>query len=580
MSETEENTLPEVSDLLLAYLEQLKIDCVFGVPGGGIEPLFNALARSQRSGGIRAVIARHETGAAFMADGYYRQTGKLGVCCATTGPGATNLLTGVASAYENQIPVLVLTGQTSLSHFGQGALQESSSSGIDTVGMFQHCTRYNSLISHLDQFERKLISAIMTAFQSPPGPVHLTLPLDILRAPSPVQQPQYFLPQLTKTNFSVNLEQVSILGKKLAASKGLAFVIGDGAEAAIEPLCQLAERLGAWLIATPHAKGLINHNHPLFCGVLGFAGHESALATLRQDRIDTIMAIGTSLGEWATNGWDSALLNHRLLHVEEIATNLTRSPMAQMQLCGNLQKICTQLLAQSTSHQQDKTAVSPPSPYQQQIKQDILKLSSNAHALIKPQWLMQNLGKLLPSGTLFLADSGNSIAWAIHYFHPPERRLTARDGDKPLFRGALEFASMGWAIGAAVGTAVGTQNQAVVCVTGDGSWLMSGQEITVAIQESLAIIFIILNDSALGMVKHGQQLAKAETIGYALPNINYAAMAQAMGVQSFTIRQPQELLQLDFKALCKYPGPTLLDIHIDPNEVPPIGARVKVLGSA
>jgi len=578
MPKSKENTRLKISDLLLAYLDQLSVDCIFGVPGGGIEPLFNALARSQRSDGIRAVIARHETGAAFMADGYFRQTGKLGVCCATTGPGATNLLTGVASAYENQIPMLVLTGQTSLSHFGQGALQESSSSGIDTVGMFQHCTRYNSLVSHLDQFERKLIDAVMTAFQSPPGPVHLTLPLDILRAASPVQQPQYFLPQLTKTNFSVDLEQVSILGEKLAKSKGLAFVVGSGAEAAIEPLCQLAERLGAWLIATPHAKGLINHNHPLFCGVLGFAGHESALATLREDRIDTIMAIGTSLGEWATNGWDSALLNNRLLHVEEVSANLTRSPMAQMQVCGNLQKICTQLLAQLTH----TSAPEPkfPSPYQKQIKKETCTLNSNSQALIKPQWLMQNLGKLLPSGTLFLADSGNSIAWAIHYFHPPERRLTARSGDKPLFRGALEFASMGWAIGAAVGTAIGTQNQAVVCVTGDGSWLMSGQEITVAIQESLSIIFIIFNDSALGMVKHGQQLAKAESIGHTLPSIDYAAMAQAMGVQSFTIRRPEELLQLDFNILCKHPGPTLLDIHIDPNEVPPIGARVKVLGSS
>ncbi|MDQ7015642.1 MAG: thiamine pyrophosphate-binding protein, partial [Gammaproteobacteria bacterium] len=570
MSKKECNPLFEVGDLLLAYLNQLSIDCIFGVPGGGIEPLFNALARSQRTGGIRAVVARHETGAAFMADGYFRQTGKLGVCCATTGPGATNLLTGVASAYENQIPMLVLTGQTALSNFGKGALQESSCSGIDTVSMFQPCTRYNSLISHIDQFERKLITAIMTAFQSPPGPVHLTLPLDILRAPASFKAPQYDVAQLSKTNFAVDLEQVEQLAQHLNKAQGMVFLVGSDAEAAIEPLCQLAETLGAWLIATPHAKGLINHDHPKFCGVLGFAGHQSALDILKEKHIDAIMAIGTGLGEWASNGWDKSLLNNRLLHVEQVAANLTRSPMAKMQLCGNLKKICTELL--SHAKKQQKSAQTPKkntySPYQQQIKNNKFKLESNTEVGIKPQWLMQSLGKLLPSGTLFLADSGNSIAWAIHYFHPPERRLTARDGDKPLFRGALEFASMGWAIGAAVGTAIGSKNQAVVCVTGDGSWLMSGQEITVAAQENLSVIFIVLNDSSLGMVKHGQCLSKAESIGHALPQIDYAAMAQAMGIQNVRIRQPNDLLTLDFNAICNHPGPTLFDVYIDLEEVP------------
>ena len=131
----------ELGDLLISYLEQLGVEYVFGIPGGAIEPLYNALARSERRGGPRAVISRRETGAAFMADGYARNTGKLGVCCATTGPGATNLITGVASAYENNIPMLVITAQTALSTFGRGAFQESSCTGINTVGLFGHCTR-------------------------------------------------------------------------------------------------------------------------------------------------------------------------------------------------------------------------------------------------------------------------------------------------------------------------------------------------------------------------------------------------------------------------------------------------------
>jgi len=141
----------QVADLIVSYLEQMGIEYVFGVPGGAIEPLYNALARSSRRGGPRPIVARHEAGAAFMADGYARETGKIGVCCATSGPGATNLITGVACAFDNGIPMLVITGQPSLPSFGKRALQESACTGINTLGMFRHCTRYNSLISHPEQ---------------------------------------------------------------------------------------------------------------------------------------------------------------------------------------------------------------------------------------------------------------------------------------------------------------------------------------------------------------------------------------------------------------------------------------------
>ena len=136
------------SDLIVEYLHQLGVEYVFGVPGGAIEPLYNALARSARKGGPRAIVARHESGAAFMADGYARETGKIGVVCATTGPGATNLITGVANALADNVPLLVITAQTPLPKFGKGALQDSSCAAIDTVGMFRHCTRFNTLVSH------------------------------------------------------------------------------------------------------------------------------------------------------------------------------------------------------------------------------------------------------------------------------------------------------------------------------------------------------------------------------------------------------------------------------------------------
>src|SRR3954470_6673800 len=188
----------EAGELIVACLEKAGVEYVFGVPGGAVEPIYNALARSARRGGPRAVVARHESGAAFMADGYARETGKLGVCIATSGPGATNLITGVACAFANNVPLLALTGQPALPSFGKGALQESSCTGVNAVAMLGHCTRYNSLVSHVDQVETKVVNAILHALRRPHGPAHLSFPVDVLRSLVQPKHPGYDLSGLVK----------------------------------------------------------------------------------------------------------------------------------------------------------------------------------------------------------------------------------------------------------------------------------------------------------------------------------------------------------------------------------------------
>ena len=171
-----------LSDLIIDYLEQFGVEYVFSVPGGPIGSLYDSLARSEKRGGPRSILARHEAGGVFMADGYARETGKIGVCCATTGPGATNLITGVASAYTDHIPLLVITAQTRLPYFSMGAFQESSADVTDILGMFEHCTRYNTMVTHADQLEKKLAAALTTALRPPKGPAHLSVPFDLLRS--------------------------------------------------------------------------------------------------------------------------------------------------------------------------------------------------------------------------------------------------------------------------------------------------------------------------------------------------------------------------------------------------------------
>jgi len=606
-------TCPEVSDLLVAYLEELSVEYVFGVPGGAIEPLYNALARSARRGGPRPIVARHETGAAFMADGYARYTGKLGVCCSTTGPGATNLLTGVASAYENHIPMLIITAQTALSTFGTGAFQESSETGINTVGMFQYCTRYNTLVSHVDQFQRKLAAAILTAFQSPSGPTHLSIPLNIMRSPAAVRQPSFDLPALLRRPSLLDQDAVQQFCEELLSAKKVVFVLGDECTEAMGAIMQVTHRINAQFVTTPHGKGLVNAYHPLFRGVIGFAGHASARQALRDPEVDLIVATGTALGELESNSWDAeTILNSRLIHVESTVENFTRSPMAHLHVRGRLLTIFEKVLEFLHSNDRHQTALykisaEPTDTHERtdlnpQLKRHF-QLDDEAEyygdsAPIKPQWLMHMLARKFPPSTRFLADTGASFAWAIHYLHPFDRRIAERrlidtrntppypPGQRKsarrhprsvTFRACLNFASMGWAIGSSLGVALAHPGYPVVCITGDGSWLMNGQEITVAVQEKLPIIFTILNDSALGMVKHGQRLTGAEQIGTGLPKSDFAACARAMGASGYNIDTPNDLLDLDVNALITGGGPTVLDVHIDPEEVPPIGLRAGTL---
>jgi len=595
--------IPDVADLLVAYLEQMGVDYVFGIPGGAIEPFYNAIARSTRRGGIRHILARHETGAAFMADGYARETGKIGVCCATSGPGATNLITGVACAYENSIPMLVITGQPALPSFGKNPLQESSCTGINTLGMFRDCTHYNSLVSHPMQMEAKLISALQSAIRMPRGPAHLSVPVDVFRSPSTQLSSPYDLQNLLAASALVDHDAINALSRILSEAAKVVLLIGGGCGEAISSILQFATRNGYSFVTTPDGKGLVNSQHPLFRGVFGFAGHASAEAVISDKSVDVVLAIGTSMGEWNSGGWCESLLNERLVHIDESEQHLLRTPMARLHVRGRIQLVFNRLNEQTF----DPGKINTVSDVLQQPVFEHHSSAWNPHAMlaapdsfesdatpIKPQRLMRELARMFPPTTRFFADTGNSVSWAVHYLHPAvdrrfgERRLAKagserkispglRKADGGWLRVTMNFAPMGWAIGGAVGTAVANPNVPVVCITGDGSMLMNGQEISVAVAQKLNVIFVVLNDQSLGMVKHGQRLAGAEQIGYHLPPTDFAMLARALGAESHTIRCPQDMSDLDVATLCARKGPTLLDVYIDPEEVPPMNVRMRVL---
>ncbi|MBW2609418.1 MAG: thiamine pyrophosphate-binding protein [Deltaproteobacteria bacterium] len=465
-----------------------------------------------------------------------------------------------------------------------GAFQESSADVIDIVGMFDHCTRYNSLVTHPNQLEKKLTAALTKALQSPKGPAHLSVPADILLSPAYGQAAfpnlQHLLTGTESVLDSAKLEKLfQELRNVLSQDRQVVLLIGHDCNGATKDIMDFAELTGSLIITTQRGKSWINPYHPLARGVFGFAGHDTARKALIDESVGLILAVGTNLGEWSTAGWDPALLNEKLVHIHNATTYFTRSPMARLHVYGTISAIFEELVSRlregkipvtgsekehetSTRSHADNQDGSVYVPAQIEVQAPDRFNHENDSPLIKPQRLIREIIQRFPPETRFLIDNCNSVPWTIHYFfhrHPENYHLP------------IGFASMGWAIGAAVGMALGKRGTPVVCFTGDGSFLMNGQEITVAVKEGLPVIYVVLNDQSFGMIRHAHNIMGAEQVDFSIPPVDFNMMAKAMGVNAHTIRYPKDFEQIDYHALCSRNGPTLLDVYVDPDEAPPLG---------
>lgn len=567
-----------LSDLIVHYLEQLGVEYVFGIPGSPLGPLFDALKRSERRGGPRMVLTRHEAGAAFIADGYARQSGRPGVCCATTGPGATNLITGVASAWAEQVPMLVITPQTRLCDLGAGCFQDSSRNGIDVVSMFDACTVYNAVVTHPGQLERKLAEALGAAMGNPQGPAHLSIPIDILAAGADAPARFPGLPRLLEgRRTALDVCGLERLGDEIVAvlERGarLCLLAGHQSVGAGRDLERFADLTGAALLTTPRGKAAVDPYHPLARGVFGMAGHASARAALADEGVALILAAGTNLGEWATGKWDPVLMNDKLVHIHPDRRWFGRSPMARLQVEGEVKALFRRLNARLETLQgqnrlprpvgQARTAAPPPAyvPPGISVADPVCCETARTAGPIAAPCIFAELTRRLPRESRFYIDNSNSVPWSIHYFFHPRPES---------YQLSIEFATMAWAVGAAVGGAFAGREAPSVCLTGDGCYLMSGQEITVAVEQQLPVIFVVLNDRAYGLIRHGHRIGGREAVDFAIPPVDFAMMARAAGAEGYTIRAMEDFDRLDWQALAERPGPTLLDVHVDPEARPPL----------
>jgi len=568
----------QYGDLLIHYLEKEGVKYVFGIPGGALEPVYNALARSEVRGGIESILTKHEQGAAFMADGYARVSGGLGVCCATTGPGASNLFSGITTSYADSIPVLALTAQIPVRNFGKNAFQDSSHEGVDMVEVFKKSTRYSGLVLNSRIADDMFRKAIRVAMSGNRGPVHISLPSDVMAElvdeptlshsmTSCYVQPHYF-----------DRRAVAEAVKLLSQARKPAMLVGSGAiwSGAAGKLKELAEMLTIPTATTPKAKGTFPEDHDLALGCFGFGGSPRADAYLLDRGVDLLLAVGTSFNEWATHGWNDLLGQGRtIIQIDIDPYQFGRHYESTLALTGDATTVLNEMYDElNRTHRvtrlehnvrgeryaefRSKYPISI--PYNNALIQD---------GLIKPQQLMVDIRKAVPDDSIFFIDIGNNLAWALHYL-PAIRPGT--------FFAALGFSCMGYGVAGSIGGKLAAKERPVIAIVGDGGFLMNGMELATAVNYNIAVIWIVLNDSGLGMVRHGQRMSKnAMETSHAFKQVDFASLAESLGAVGVRIDKQGELDQKLMQKLIALKKPVVIDVLIDPDEVPPIGSRLSAL---
>lgn len=550
-----------IAEFLLDSLAAMNVRHVFGLPGSAIEPLYNAMAPRARAGELVVVTARSEGAAAFMADAYSRETGRLGVVCATTGPGATNMLTAAATAFADRIPVLYITAQTPLAKFARNPLQESSDTGIDTVALFAHLSKLSTLVSDPNQFVQKLVIGIRRALSPPCGPVHLSIPVELFNAE--IIAPRVPIEALSDMNPPRALDGAEPAFAAVEGAARLTIYVGDqvGGPAAAG-LDRFARETGAQIVGSYAAKGWLDHHHPGFRGLIGFGGHDSAELALRES--DIVLAVGATMRDLCTNGGSTALLSDRLVHVDEHSESHHWSFMARLRVLASpdvfVAELCRRALARRVFYLAGQTVFEQPR-----------FAAGDGGDRLHPAALFTWLADHLPDDARVFPDAGNSWPWAAHYLSNRQPR--------GYFRIPATQGPMGWGIAASVATSLITRDP-VVCIAGDGCMLLSSQELTVAVEHRRPLVIIVVNDSALGMVRHIQSLGGFDSVGTAIAAVDFAGMASAMGARGIVVSTLRELRALDLRSLFGGGQPTVIDVRIDERAIAPLGARLRSIRKA
>ncbi|MBO7746811.1 thiamine pyrophosphate-binding protein [Paenibacillus sp. MWE-103] len=540
---------------VLEFLKKSGVRHLFGIPAGSVNAFFDELYEMPE---IETVVAKHEGAASYMAAAYAKYAGQLSVAIGCSGPGGTNLVTGAANAMREHLPVLFLTGAVPVGTMGLNASQE-----LDAVPVFKPVTKYSVLVKDAKELLREVVKASQIAVSGVPGPVHVAIPIDVQHAE--IGQPD--IPALPERKPMIpDLETIQAAAKAMAERPDGCILVGQGVRGSVESLLELAEMLRWPIMTTPQAKGYIPEDHPLLAGVFGFAGHEAASNLIAEGARQSLLIVGSSLGETATNNYNVQLVGDRYtIQLDFDQTVFNRKYEVDIPVLGDIHLSLLMLIEElrvlgasrgteggGEAGAFGRAAVKDAGAY------------NTANAL-------RTLQTHLPVNTRYTVDIGEFMSYVIHYMH-------VLDTDS--FNINVHFGAMGSGIGSAIGSALAEPDRPVACITGDGCFFMHGMEILTAKEAKLPILFVIMNNARLGMVYHGHSLQFKRThASFEQEPVDIAQMAAAMGIPSYRVEAMDDFREEAIDRLLAANGPAVLEIALKDNNTPPMGDRVKFLSS-
>ena len=573
-----ESSSMTVSQAILAFLKVEGVDAIFGIPGGGIADLISELRKQNDT--FDYVICRQETGAAFAADGYYRTTGKLGVVLVTSGPGATNALTGLMNAQASGSAVLAITGEVPEQFFGKGYLQEGMDAKLSINEVYHSAVGYTAVITEPTNFQALFTQALRNAMANPKATSHISLPVDTSKETiEKIHIPES--PYEYRTDLEAcNPDQVRAALKTLLSLDTPLIWIGHGARSTLkrerlDRFIQFVERFQIPVMTTPEAKGLFPESHPMSLRNYGMAESTWPKKYINPDGkkgYDGVMVIGSPLGELATNKWKEIIVPQKaFIQVDPSQSVIGRVfPLSQGIVAG-LPAFFDQLVDISQEFSPNDKQVQARKDMIQKIKKDSpyyqpKKMQSKADPIL-PQALMAALNDLLPAeGAHIISDGGNCIGWMLHYMNidPPHQIYFA-----------LEMGPMGFGNGAVIGAKMGNPDKTCICITGDGGFMMNGAEVSTAAQNNLGAIWIVLHNNDLGMVSQGQANFFPPSAPwkdyYQLGNPDLKLFAEGLRADAYSINTVDGFKKAFRQALAGSlkDKPQVIVCHINTDEVPP-----------
>lgn len=536
------------SRALIKALEREGVDVVFGIPGGAIMPVYDELLNS----GLRHVLARHEQSAAHMADGYARASGRVGVCMATSGPGATNLLTGVATAYLDSTPLVAITGQVPTHMMGRDAFQE-----IDAVGIYTHVTKYSFQPQRPEEIPWTVRAAFFLASTGRTGPVHIDLPKDVQTGEAEMAFPDAVEIRGYRPYVPPDPAAVARALDMLLESERPIILAGGGVikSGAHDYLLQLAESALIPVASTLMGKGAIPEDHPLALGLVGM--HGTVQANKLVNEADLILAIGVRFSDRTTMEVRGFAPDARIVHFDVDPTEVSKNVRASHAVIGDLRSSLRLLLemfrerARTGNWGAWRRRVNEVSS---EWRDRILGTKSE----FSPPYLLRAMREVLPPGAIVATEVGQNQMWAALYFRALRPRTFITSGG---------LGTMGFGFPAAIGAKAARPDVPVVDIAGDGSFMMTMNSLATSIDEKLPVIVVILNNSSLGMVAQWQRLFYNRRYAATLfgANPDFVRLAESFGAEGVRVYSLDEFRSALARAM-RTEVTTVIDVPIHPEE--------------